>query len=300
MYIENRRGEIHDRTFRMYRLQPNLTWERNLVTTNSFGIIGEERTLAKPPRSRRIALLGSSLSAGYLVPAAETYPARLEKRLNAVHPNGPDERFEVLNFSCPGYALSQVLDVALEDTPRFSPDVYVVGLDELELFGSWSWHLVALIRAGIDAKYDFLRATLRQAGISQQDDVLELFGKLAPYRVPVVREILLRLKANAARHHAGIMAVLLPTAEAGGLSRNRVAWTHGLLRDLDIPVVDVLDSFDGFLNRRPLRVSLQDPHPNGWGNALIFENLYSKLRAQPAAWTALVGSPPPDQSDAVR
>jgi hypothetical protein len=288
------RRPMHDATFRLYRYGPNFTWDSHRVTTNSLGMIGPERDIAKPPHTRRIALLGSSLSAGHLIQSNETYSALLEKRLNAVHPYRPGEQFEILNFACEGYTLPQILDVAVEDAPRFTPDVYMVDLNELEVFGNWSWQLVVLIRNRIDAKYDFLRATFRQARVSPTDEAQELFAKLVPYRVPMVRRILVELKANAERHHAGMLAILLPVAEAGEMSKNRVAWVKEVLQPLGIPVVDALDTFDEFPNPEPLLSSREDPHPNNWGNALIFENLYRKLRAQPEAWTALVGSAPPD------
>jgi hypothetical protein len=281
---------IFDRSFRMFRFRPNLTWERDGVTTNSLGMIGPERSLMKPPGVRRVALLGGSLSSGHMVPAGQTYAALLEDRLNADRPNGPGLRFEILNFACIAYTLQQMLDVALEDTPRFAPDVYLLDLNELDVFRQWDRHLVQLIQADIDAKYDFLRVILRQAGVSPQDDTLTLYGKLAPYRIPALRQTLAGLKANAVRQHAATIAVLLPAVEAADLSTRRVAWVRELVAPLGIPVVDALDSFDGFLNPAPLAAFPGDVHPSAWGNALIFGNLYRKLRAEPEAWSALTGA----------
>jgi hypothetical protein len=160
----------------------------------------------------------------------------------------------------------------------------------LDVFRQWDRHLVQLIQAGIDAKYDFLRAILRQAKVWPDDDTLTLYGKLAPYRIPVLRHTLSELKANAVRQHASTIAVLLPAVEAADLSQKRVAWVRELVAPLGIPVVDALDSFDGFLNPAPLAAYAGDVHPSAWGNALIFENLYRKLQAEPEAWAALTGA----------
>ena len=54
-------------------------------------------------------------------------------------------------------------------------------------------------------------------------------------------------------------------------------------------MVDLLDTFDRFLNPAPLANYAGDVHPNPQGHALMAENLYKKLHAQPDAWAALVG-----------
>jgi hypothetical protein len=45
------------------------------------------------------------------------------------------------------------------------------------------------------------------------------------------------------------------------------------------------------MERRPLQVVPDvDIHPNGRGHEILMENLYNQLRAQPAAWKALIGA----------
>jgi len=279
-----------DRSFRVFRFKPNLTWERDLVTTNSFGMVGPECSMQKPAGTRRIALLGGSLSSGHMIHANQTFGALLENRLNELHLGEPGRRFEVLNFACVAYTLTQVLDVATEDAHRFNPDVYLVDINELAVYRQWDRHLVQVIQLGIDPKYDFLRETVRQAGASSNDDSLILHGKLAPYRLPVLREALSQLKADVARHNAALIVILVPSVEAGDLSKRRVAGMQGLLASLNITVVDLLDTYDGILDTARLAAYRGDVHPNALGHSMIFRNLYAKLRAQPYAWKALVGS----------
>jgi hypothetical protein len=281
---------IFDHSFRIFRFKPNLTWERDGVTTNGYGLIGPECSLQKPPSTRRLALLGSSITSGHMVHANQTYGALLEKRLNEVQPNGPSQRFEILNFAVVSYTLPQILDVAVEDVPRFDPDGYLIDVNELSVALEWSRHLVQITQLGIDPKYDFLRAILRQAGVSKEDDSAIIRAKLAPYRIPVLRGVLQELKANAARHHASLILLLVPAVEPADMSRRRIQTIREVLDSLDVPVVDLLDSYDGILNRAPLAAYAGDVHPNARGHALLGENLYRKLRAQPDAWAALVGS----------
>ena len=148
-------NHIYDHSFLISRFKPNLTWEHDLVTTNSFGMVGPECTLRKPPNTRRVALLGDSIAAGHMVKANQTFGALLEERLNAVHPDGPERRFEILNFASIAYTLPQILDVEVEAAPRFEPDVYLLVVTELAVFRQWDRHLTQLIQLGIDPKYDF-------------------------------------------------------------------------------------------------------------------------------------------------
>lgn len=276
-----------DHSFRVFRFRPNLTWQHDLVTTNSFGMVGPECSLTKAPGTRRIALLGGSLSSGHMIHSDETFGALFERRLNG---EGLGQRFELLNFACVAYTMTQVMDVAIEDVPRFHPDVYLVDVNELGVYRQWDRHLVQLIQRGIDPKYDFLRDTLQQAGVKATDDPLILHGKLAPYRLPVLKETFVRLKAAVARQNAQLVVILVPAVEAGNLSQKRVEGIREVLDSLHITTVDLLDTFDGILDTARLAAWRGDVHPNAEGHAMIARNLYTKLRAQPAAWRALTGS----------
>jgi lysophospholipase L1-like esterase len=286
---------IYDRTIRMRRFRPNLTELHNSsqpqgLTTNSFGFLGPERSLHKPPNTRRVAVLGDSVAQGWGVDQRRSFVSLLEDRLNAERPAGLSHRFEVLNFAVTGYELPQILDVAEEDVPRFEPDVCILALTELAVFRTWDEHLAWAIRLGIDPKYDSLRETISRSGASRDDGPLVLFGKLAPFRIPVVQAILAEMKLRALRSQVPFLVVLVPSLEDGGMSRKRFSGIPELLASLNIPVVDLQDTFDGILDLEPLRINPFDVHPSARAHAMILENLYAKLRAQPDVWTALVGT----------
>jgi lysophospholipase L1-like esterase len=274
--------------FRIFRLRPDSTTMG--VPTNSFGFVGREWSVKKPPDTRRVALLGDSITEGFGVSPDQTFGALLEDRLNATHPRGTSERFEVMSFAVPAYNLTQLLDVAEKDASRFDPDIYVLDLTEISVFRLWDLHLVDMIALGIDPKYDFLRATVRNAGASMKDDDATLHAKLAPYRIATVRETLLELKSNAERHHAQFVVMLVPTLEDADLTKKRFAGIPELLDSLDITTVNLLDTFDHASDIASLRDTRWDVHPNAQGHAMIAANLYTKLRAQPNAWSALVGN----------
>jgi hypothetical protein len=288
----------HDRIytpdFRIARLRPHLDKQlEGAITeqpTNSFGFSGTEWSLHKPPNTRRVALLGDSMAQGMGVDLNHIFATLLERRLNSTHLGPSPQRFEVLNFAVTGYPLTQVFDVALEDVPRFEPDVYMLVLTDLPVAGSWDSHLDQVVQLGIDPKYDFLRKTLRLAKVSPDDDSITLHAKLEPFRIPLLRDMLLEIKSRAARDHAGFIAVLLPALEDGDLSKNRLSELPTLLESLHITFVDLLDTFDGISDLDPIRLAWDNAHPNRRGHTVIAEQLYTKLQAQPEAWAALLGN----------
>jgi lysophospholipase L1-like esterase len=269
----------------MYRYKPNLKGYRGPsepqgVTTNSFGFLGPEYSLEKPPGTRRVILLGDSLTVGWGNPQNSSYPRQLENVLNTQ----TNQHFEILNFSVPGYLLTQMLPLAEQSGPRFHPDVYMLALTELAVSRTWSEHLIRLIQSGIDPRYPFLKEAAREAGISPEDDPLTSMDKLAPLRLKVLREIFAEMQAFAARQHAAFIVALVPSLEDGDMSRHRLGGMREILQSLNIPVADILDTFSGVADQNPLRINTADVHPNTAGHAMLAESLYSKLREHPEFW----------------
>jgi len=293
-WMNQSHDRVHSPSFRLSYLRPNLEWQIqgkvNRQPTNRFGFVGPDWPRQKPPNTRRVALLGDSLAEGWGVHLSQTFGSLLENRLNVEHPNGPSEQFEVLNFAVPAYSLTQILDVAAEEVPRFEADVYMLALTEWAVNRNWDSHLVELTRLGIDPKYEYLRHTLQAAGVSKKDDPLVLYGKLAPFRIPILRDILAAMKSNAEQHHATFLVLLVPAVEDGDLSRERFGGIEELLASLHIEFIDLLGTFDQVPDLESLRNNPFDAHPNARGHQMIFENLYAQLHARPDAWTALVGS----------
>lgn len=290
---------IYDHSFRIRRFRPNLHRLVNGsqpqgLTTNSFGVLGPERSLLKPAHTRRVAVLGDSVSQGWGIDQNKSFVSLLENRLNASAQDGA-QRFEIINFAVTGYDLTQILDVATEDMPRFKPDVCILSLTELAVFRNWSEHLAWTIRLGIDPKYDFLREIVRQSGASRSDAPLAILGKLAPYRMQAVGRIIEEINSRAAQHHTAFFVLLMPSLEDGDLNQQRFRGISELLSSLDIPFLDLRDTFDGIQDVEPLRINPFDVHPNAQAHAIICENLYARLRARPDLWKALTGADLPDR-----
>jgi len=278
--------------FRIRRFRPNLTTVADspkiISPTNRFGYTGPDWPLIKHPGTRRIAVFGDSITQGFGLSLDQTFVSLLASRLNA--DRAPDrQQFEFLNFAVPSYQFPGIMDVALQDAPQFQPDVYVLMLTELSVYRSWDNHLMYLAQTGVDPKYDFVRKIIGDANARQTDDATTLNAKFAPYRMSMIRQTILEMKTNSEQHHAQFLVVLVPGVEDADISRQRFAGIPELLSSMNTTYIDLSDTFTGSLDRQSIRLSRIDTHPNPQGDEMIYEALYDKLRANPEAWSELVG-----------
>jgi len=122
----------------LWRLKPNLhnaVWDFTVVTTNAEGFRVEKPVGPHRPGAFRIVCLGDSVTFGYRVPpvwpnrpadfdpAAQPYPALLERTLAAANPG---RQIEVINMAVPGYSSRQGLAWLRRDIDQLAPDVLVV------------------------------------------------------------------------------------------------------------------------------------------------------------------------------
>ena len=277
-------------SFLRYEFKPNLKrrFAAGMRITNSLGMPNPEYSDEKPLHTRRIAWLGDSISVG---PYGRDYEALLEARLNHDCLTAEVHKYEILNFSVPGYILVQKMDVALEKAPKFHPDVYVVQLSSQEIQGTRS-HIAKLVASGSDLKYDFLRRVAAQAGIQPSDSRSIASRKLAPFFLPVTRWALEQIRNQVASEGARMIVVLVPVPIDPHVTAADFDALHPAVDSIGVPVIDLRDTFRS-ANLPSLQVVPgSDIHPNTRGHEMLFEDLYSKLRAQPDAWSALTGSAP--------
>lgn len=115
-----------DVEFPFMRPDPELFWEPrpgfrgeflgHPVRINALGLRGEELRIPKPPGRRRLVSFGDSITFGYGVGDADTYPARLEALL-------AERGVEVANAGVTGYTSYQVLGRLRELLPELGADI---------------------------------------------------------------------------------------------------------------------------------------------------------------------------------
>jgi len=96
-----------------------------MYPTNKYGMRDHEHSLTKPSNAIRICVLGDSVAFGYDLPTIEqTFENLLEAKLNN---ESKKIKFEILNFSVPGYNSYQEEITLKEKVINFEPDIILVG-----------------------------------------------------------------------------------------------------------------------------------------------------------------------------
>lgn len=279
------RRETND--FHFYELIPNSDIPdyrderyRYRLRTNSAGLADREYTLEKPDGVYRIALMGDSVTRGQGAPYLGNYESLLEARLNEGHLGGDVTGIEILNLSVGSYNVTQMFETALVTAAPYEPDVYAVAMTRLSVYRRWGQHIALLMNAGIDLKYDFLRAVVREAGLRADDPIGVTDAKLARFRFPTIRWVLTELQAHAAARNARVVVLLVPTAGPPAAVTEDFLGVWELVSGLGIPIVDVRDTFDG-VNPLDYAVAHNDDHPNAAGHERLFERMYARVVADP-------------------
>jgi lysophospholipase L1-like esterase len=101
------------------------------VRINSLGFRdARDYTLAKPPGTFRILVLGDSVTFGHGALSDTTYPFLFEQRLRQWR---PDINWEVWNLGVPGYNTTTELKYLERVGPSYQPDLVIVGFYENDL-----------------------------------------------------------------------------------------------------------------------------------------------------------------------
>lgn len=110
-----------------YELNPGASMDLRgaQITVNSLGFRGPEISVQKPPNTVRIVAMGASVAFGWTVSNEESYPGRLEARLNE-RAKGTDRRYEVLNFGVGGYATRDEVAALEAKGLALDPDLVII------------------------------------------------------------------------------------------------------------------------------------------------------------------------------
>ncbi|HVR70296.1 MAG TPA: hypothetical protein VMT87_05560 [Vicinamibacteria bacterium] len=107
-----------------FRLRPGVAGEEPFVTNDLGMHAPRSYTLARPPGTLRVAVLGSSVVYGLNLAFADTLPAALERALQAA-----GHRAEVLNFGTHAFSIVNVSALLQAYVHQFQPDVVVTVVD---------------------------------------------------------------------------------------------------------------------------------------------------------------------------
>src|SRR5688572_1130655 len=108
---------------RLYPLRPYH------LQTNSAGLRNSEE-INDDPNVFRILAIGDSFTFGFYVHNEESFPARLQERLNELR----ETRFQVLNAGIPGYTIEDELSYLKDKGLNLKPDLVVLGVYTNDIF----------------------------------------------------------------------------------------------------------------------------------------------------------------------
>jgi lysophospholipase L1-like esterase len=118
-------GYLTDPDIRYVNVPNQRGWiDDGFVTIDSLGFRGREVDLPKPPGRLRIVIIGDSVTLGWGVNDADTFPAQAEAILRERFP-GRD--LEVINLGVGGYDTRQEVTLLERNVARLDPDVVLVG-----------------------------------------------------------------------------------------------------------------------------------------------------------------------------
>jgi hypothetical protein len=277
--------------FLSYELKPNQDLRQfgARMITNSACMADQEYPLQAAPGTRRIALVGDSISRGLGADFGRNYEALLEVRLNEEQTYDAARRYEIVNFSCDGYRLTQFVEVVRELTPKYSPDAIVVALTEISVNRLWADHICQLLVEGVDLKYPYLQSLVERSGIQPTDEVPVIEEKLRPYMTECLRWGLTEIRDYANANGIDLLVILVPPVVESELARANMAGVVELVQELDVPILDLLDAYDGIDDLVPYRISDGNRHATNLGQQVLFDQLYDRLQQNPRAWHAITG-----------
>ena len=259
--------------------------------TNAHGMHSAEVSLEKPPGTFRIALLGASLDMGWGVTFQETYSHQLEEWLN-LHGRrrGIDSgrRYEVLNFAVAAYSPLQRLETLRRKALSFHPDLVIYSATMLDL-RLMQIHLCDALRTQADLTYDFVKATLDQAGLSRDQFQVNGEGKLVfkdqiktrmrPHYWELYDATLGALAGTCRSAGVPLVIVIIPRvgkADAPLARAESVARLKAIAGHHALPIYDLSDTFDRY-DPASLEIAAWDDHPNALGHRRLFLALARSL-----------------------
>ena len=245
--------------------------------------------LDKRARTFRILAVGDSFTWGVGVYSDDTYPDRLERRLNALEPRTP---IEVIAWARPGWNTEQELRAVRSELPRLRPDLMILGFvfndpEPSEPGARAKLHRVLERRqpegrlGGFLHRRSRLYHTLyeRLENVRQRrvlTDFYHDFYRDGPAWRACVRA-LHGFRSLAREHSFPLLLVIFPIFDSQLDDSYPYRDLHDAVRrtaeGLEITVLDLLPTFEGMDARRLAIVPFTDAHPNELAHRIVSDRL---------------------------
>jgi len=279
--LRSRPYERMNNDMTMWENAPNFvgTFKDAPLRTNRWGMRDKDYTLAPPPHTYRMALLGTSMTVGAGVPVEQTMETLLEDRLNREGPGAPQRHYEILNFSVGAYGIMQNVALLDKSVLAFKPNAVLVGVFSVDA-ARMGVYLLRLTRSHLPIPYPYVREKLQEAGVDASMQYPELMRRLGPIVEDLVRWSYQYILETCRQKGIAVLGIVLP--EPGPKAGHDIDQAARLAAAAGLPLLDLRGVYgtqpaDSFRLDIPL-----DPHWNARGHKLISDRVYELLRENDA------------------
>jgi lysophospholipase L1-like esterase len=250
------------------------------ISTNSFGFRDKEYDRDRPAGRRRIVFLGDSFTLGWGVKAEDTFSKRLERMLNGVH-----EGVEVINMGVGNYNTTMEVELFRLKGLDLDPDMVILMyfINDPEPVPEQRSPLTYQA-----IKHSYFFAFLFDRSVRLRSRISETFEWSSYYRMLYSDENAANLATNTASvkelaqlcRERDITLLIANIPELHELSGYPFSYATDYIEELaaeaDVPFIDLLPALSEY-EPESLWVSPEDPHANALANAVIAEEIYSKI-----------------------
>lgn len=267
--------------------------EGTRVEISSQGLRDQEYALGRQPNTTRVLVLGDSVTFGFGVLAEESFPERLEQRLNDLGDGG---RYEVINAGVIGYNTIQERVRLQQVGLQFQPDVVVLTFVVNDLLDTFSI---------FDHQYEPTDTLAPAKKWLRRNSRLYRFYQNTSWRLvdalrkdpnrpeqPRQRQRVLEREAEIARiaeigheHGARFLLALYPDNLHQAVSPDSAGQQITVREEVlsfaqrsGLAVLDLTEALGDVRDQRARVMRLrEDPHPSPAGHQVIAQALFEKL-----------------------
>ena len=248
------------------------------VDINSDGLRDDEYEVERNA-SRRVAILGDSLTFGWGVEKSETFEVLLEQMFSE---RGPTE---MINFGHGNYNTQQQVNLFKDKGLKYQPDdvfvfYFINDAEVTPVRSKWLW--VSRLRS-VTFLWSRVRGLLTRTtpGQTFESFYSALYDNDQPGFI-AVKESFLELQAICAARGINLKVILLP--ELHNLVEYPFAAEYAkvfnFLQSNGIAVKDLTESFAGYEDAEGLWVAPDDAHPNALAHKMIAEYSFDFLASE--------------------
>jgi len=259
------------------------------IALNSMGDRGPDPLEPKPSGTKRVLVLGSSITMGWGVPFDAVFTSVAEKRLNAEQPFGPATRFELINAGIGNYNTVFQRELFRDQYPRLKPDAVVLNYFISDVQPRTMGRNNPVLKHSYLAAWIFDRYSQWQFTRGGKD-LFTFYAELyaddsEPWRI--TQDKIREMRDACAADHRPFVVMIIPDIHDLSPGTPYQALYQKMETTFRGAGFDVVNTFDAFQQRfggdvTKLWIQGDDPHPNSAGHALMASELVEHLvRANP-------------------